>query len=307
MDAFTQNQVKKVIAAALEEDLQEYGDLTSQASVPPGTRARGRFLAKADGVVVGLEVAELVFAEVDKSLKVVWTVKDGDRVTKGTYFGTVEGPAGSLLTAERLALNLMQRMSGIATQTNAMVLAVAAAGGKTKVLDTRKTAPGLRYVDKLACRLGGGTNHRMGLYDMVMIKDNHVTAAGSITRAVNLVYKHLEAKGLVGKVEIEVETRTFDEVKEVLGLDKKVDRVMLDNMVKMDEKGGVDTTMLREALKIIGGKVATEASGNITLQSVGEVAKTGVDYVSSGALTHSVTALDISLKIQLIAGEAKQN
>mmetsp|Transcript_14577 Transcript_14577/g.29491 ORF Transcript_14577/g.29491 Transcript_14577/m.29491 type:complete len:306 (+) Transcript_14577:3-920(+) len=300
MDEFTKAEIKKVILAGLAEDLQQLGDLSSQSAVPAGCMARGRFLAKADGVVAGLEVAEMVFAIVNPDIKVQWTKYDGDYVTKGTYFGSVDGPAESVLTAERLALNLMQRMSGIATQTNRMVELTRPY--HTKILDTRKTAPGLRYVDKLACVIGGGTNHRMGLYDMVMIKDNHVTAAGSITKAVDKVVSFLKSKNLYGVIPIEVETRTLGEVKEALSCLPKINRVMLDNMVKMvDTKTSrVDTTMLSKALDIIQGAVATEASGNITLETVSQVAKTGVDMISSGALTHSVTALDISLKIKLL-------
>ncbi|GAB5372809.1 hypothetical protein AAMO2058_001696500 [Amorphochlora amoebiformis] len=304
MDAFTKKEIQKVIVAGLQEDLMENGDLSSQSAVPKGCMARGRFLAKADGVVAGLEVAEMVFATVDPKIKVKWSKKEGEYVTRGTYFGDVDGPANTLLTAERLALNLMQRMSGIATQTARMVDQVRPY--RTKILDTRKTAPGLRYVDKLACRIGGGTNHRMGLYDMVMIKDNHITAAGSITKAVNKVVSFLESKSLFGVIPIEVETNSLAGVKEVLTCLPKVDRVMLDNMVKMVEvkSSKVDTSMLSKALKIIGGRVQTEASGNITLETVKAVAATGVDMISSGALTHSVTALDISLKIKLLLSSA---
>eukprot|EP00466_Bigelowiella_natans_P020556 jgi/Bigna1/87812/estExt_fgenesh1_pg.C_240162 len=301
MDAFTRKEIQKVIDAGLAEDLMELGDLSSKSAVPEGCLARGRFLAKADGVLAGLKVAEMVFASVDPKIKISWTKSDGDYVTRGTYFGNVDGPAESVLTGERLALNLMQRMSGIATQTNCMVEQVRPY--RTKILDTRKTAPGLRYVDKLACSIGGGTNHRMGLYDMVMIKDNHITSAGGLTNAVNKVVSYLEKRGLKGKIPIEVETRTLEEVKEALTCKDKIDRVMLDNMSKMvDEKTSrVDTTMLQQALSLIKGQIATEASGNITLETVKQVAASGVDYISSGALTHSVMALDISLKVKLIS------
>lgn len=289
--------------------------------------ATARFLAKADGVLSGIEVAKKVFQAVDKSIKYTFTMKDGDEVKSGTYFGTATGPASSLLVAERTALNLMQRMSGIATLTRKYVKAIEATGNThTKILDTRKTAPGMRMIDKKAVRDGGALNHRTGLYDMVMIKDNHITAAGGVAAAISAVEKyfvtHLFNTGSndnndssgdakydhTNRPKVEVETRTLDEVKEAVKAIGFVDRIMLDNMVKItrDPTTGhvlkVDTSMLEAALKIIkdsGRKVETEASGNVTLETVGEIGKTGVDYISSGQLTHSVTALDISLKIAL--------
>ncbi len=249
----------------------------------------------------------MVFATVDKDLKVKWSAKDGDEVKFGTYFGEVAGPADSLLIAERLSLNLLQRMSGIATMTNRYMKVVKATGSKTRILDTRKTAPTMRIIDKLAVTHGGGTNHRVGLYDMVMVKDNHITAAGGIAKAVARIAKFFEAHP-EKKVPVEVETRNLDEVREVIAVGG-TDRVMLDNMVKVTRKPDgtvekVDVSLLETALKLLregAPNVETEASGNVLLDTVGEIAKTGVDFISSGQLTHSVTAFDISLKITLDA------
>eukprot|EP00462_Mataza_sp_D1_P002982 CAMPEP_0175104564 /NCGR_PEP_ID=MMETSP0086_2-20121207/9820_1 /TAXON_ID=136419 /ORGANISM="Unknown Unknown, Strain D1" /LENGTH=298 /DNA_ID=CAMNT_0016380015 /DNA_START=15 /DNA_END=911 /DNA_ORIENTATION=- len=289
-------EVRKIIRNALAEDVGYRGeDVTTNSTVAADKICTARFLAKATGVLAGLKVAEMVFEEVDRDVTIEWLKKDGDAVTKGTYFGNVNGRARSLLIGERIALNLMQRMSGIATATNRMVQKCEGTG--TRILDTRKTVPGLRVLDKWAHQLGGGTRHRAGLHDMVMIKDNHITAAGGITPAVNLARQYL-AKKNQSHIKIEVEVRTFDEVKEAVGLADKIDRLMLDNMVVV--KGDVvDTSMLRQALQIVNGKIDTEASGNVTLQTVGEIAKAKPTFISTGAVTHSVIALDISLKIQL--------
>jgi nicotinate-nucleotide pyrophosphorylase (carboxylating) len=294
-------EIKKIIVNALGEDVGYLGeDVTTNSTVAPDTISTARFLAKATGVLAGLKVADMVFYTVDPSITVKWSKKDGDAVTKGTYFGDVTGPARSLLVAERIALNLMQRMSGIATATNRMVQQCH--GCPAKILDTRKTVPGLRVLDKMAHVLGGGTAHRSGLHDMVMIKDNHITASGGITKAVSQTVKYLKQQNKE-HIKIEVETRTFDEVKEAVALAGQIDRIMLDNMVKGETGGRVDTSMLEQALKIIGGRVDTEASGNVTLDTVGAIAKTGVTYISTGAITHSVIALDISLKISMPAAK----
>lgn len=290
-------EIRDIVARAFKEDVRD-GDVTTLATISKTSSMTAKFLVKADGVVAGFRVAELVFEEMDPELKVQWFVKEGSEVKKGTYIGSVSGATASIVTAERLALNLMQRMSGIATATHAMVKAVGS--GHTKILDTRKTMPNLRVLDKLAHRIGGGTSHRAGLYDMVMIKDNHVSAAGGVKQAVEAVHAYLKETGR--QVPIEVETRTFDEVKTVVALHKagtKVDRIMLDNMVTVGDDGSIDCTRLEQALAIIDKTIPTEASGNVTLATVGTIAKTGVDYISSGSLTHSVTALDISLKIQV--------
>ncbi len=273
-------EVKRIVRNALAEDIGS-GDVTSLAIISPSTHLLGRFLVKASGVIAGLEVVGEVFAQVDKKLAYTPLKPEGATVNAGEVVAHVEGYGPGILIAERTALNFLQRMSGIATATRRYVEAVS--GTRAKILDTRKTAPGLRALDKLAVKLGGGANHRIGLYDMVLIKDNHIQAAGSITRAVNLVRQHVT--GLA----IEVEVETLDQLDEALGLG--VDRIMLDNM---------SLEMMREAVRRAGGKVELEASGGVTLQSVADVAATGVDLISVGALTHSVKALDISLEIELL-------
>lgn len=271
-------------------------------SVPESTTATAAFVAKSNGVVAGLYVADVVFSQVDTDVKVAWMVNDGDFVQPGQTLGIATGPARGILIGERIALNYMQRMSGIATQTAAMVKSIGCCT-RTKLLDTRKTVPGLRLLDKWAVKIGGGENHRIGLYDMVMIKDNHIAAAGGLAEAVNAVEKYMREKGV--RRPVEVETRTIGEVREVLEVidsaeDSMVTRIMLDNMVKKEDDGSVNVRMLEEALDLIGGdrNVETEASGNVTLSSVREIAKTGVQFISTGAITHSVTALDISLIIE---------
>lgn len=286
-----------LIDRALAEDLGT-GDVTTEATIPEGTRATARFLLKEDGVVAGLAVAERVFEAVDPALEVTWTAADGDRLTAGTVFGTVVGRARSILVAERLALNLMQRMGGVATAAARMAEAAAPA----TVLDTRKTVPGLRMLDKWAVALGGAQNHRVGLYDMVLVKDNHIAAAGGIRQAIEAVGRHTEAAGL--DVPVEVEARTLDEVDAVLAAVRegaRVDRVLLDNMARRTPDG-LDVSVLEEAVRRVGDAIQTEASGNVTLDTVGQIGATGVDFISSGALTHSVVALDVSLKIGLEPG-----
>lgn len=292
----------RLLRHALEEDLGT-GDVTTEATIPPATQATAHFLAKADGVLAGLRVAERVFTLVDPTVQLTWTAQDGQAVPAGTRFGTVQGPARAVLIAERLALNLLQRMSGIATATRRMVEAVGS--HPARILDTRKTAPGLRYLDKAAVALGGGQNHRIGLFDMVLIKDNHIAAAGGIRAAILAAQKY-RIQHNRPDLDIEVETRTLAEVETVLEVwaetNGNIDRVLLDNMVHRHEDGTLDVSMLQEAVARIDGRLATEASGNVTLATVPAIAATGVDFISSGALTHSVTALDLSLKIQLKAG-----
>ncbi|HJT25913.1 MAG TPA: carboxylating nicotinate-nucleotide diphosphorylase [Pyrinomonadaceae bacterium] len=268
--------ISEYIQRALEEDIGA-GDVTTNTIVPPGASLRGRIVAKQDGIVAGLDVARHVFLTLDERVRFVAKVDDGSRVTRRDVLAEVEGPARALLTGERTALNFLGRMSGIATLTRKFVDAIAST--RATILDTRKTAPGLRMTDKLAVRLGGGENHRTGLFDMVLIKDNHIDFAGSITQAVERV----RAAGT--KLEIEVETRTLDDVREALAL--RVERILLDNM-------SPDT--MREAVAICGDRAKLEASGNVTLDNVLEVAKTGVDYISVGALTHSPAVFDVSLE-----------
>lgn len=271
-------EILEAIRRALAEDVGG-GDVTSLATIPEPDRAKGIFRAKSPGIVAGLEVAAEVFHALDPGCRLESSIVDGASVDRGTAFATVEGPTRVILTGERTALNFLQRMSGIATATRAFVDAVQ--GTRAVILDTRKTAPGLRQVDKLAVRLGGGTNHRAGLFDMVLIKDNHIDAAGGIASAVAETRKHSS-----GRLLIEVECRTLDDVREAFGL--KVDRIMLDNM---------DHATIREAVQLVSGRIPLEVSGNVSLETVRSYAETGVDLISVGALTHSVKAMDISMKV----------
>jgi nicotinate-nucleotide pyrophosphorylase (carboxylating) len=264
------------IKRALTEDIG-LGDITTNSIVPANASLRGRIVAKQQGVVAGLEVANLVLLALSDQIVFRANVRDGAQVGRGTVLAELEGSARALLTGERTALNFLGRMSGIATLTRQFVDAVSGTGAV--ILDTRKTAPGLRTTDKLAVQLGGGQNHRTGLFDMVLIKDNHIDFAGSITAAVERVRAANTA------VEIEVEARTLDDLREALDLG--VERILLDNM---------RPEMLREAVEINGGKAKLEASGNVTLENVVEVARTGVDYISVGALTHSAKVFDVSLE-----------
>jgi nicotinate-nucleotide pyrophosphorylase (carboxylating) len=269
-------EISQCIKRALEEDIGS-GDVTTDTIVPADASLRGRIVAKQDGVVAGLEVAKQVMLALSDRITFVTNVAEGSSVTRSTVLAGVEGPARALLTGERTTLNFLGRMSGIATLTRQYVEAVKTT--KAVILDTRKTAPGLRITDKLAVRLGGGQNHRTGLFDMVLIKDNHIDFAGSITAAIERV------RASQTKLDIEVETRMLDNVREALRLG--VERILLDNM-------SVET--MREAVAICDGRARLEASGNVTLANVLEVAGTGVDYVSVGALTHSPTVFDVSLE-----------
>nr|CAB59429.1 quinolinate phosphoribosyltransferase [Nicotiana rustica] len=287
--------LKEVMQLALSEDAGNLGDVTCKATIPLDMESDAHFLAKEDGIIAGIALAEMIFAEVDPSLKVEWYVNDGDKVHKGLKFGKVQGNAYNIVIAERVVLNFMQRMSVIATLTKEM----ADAAHPAYILETRKTAPGLRLVDKWAVLIGGGKNHRMGLFDMVMIKDNHISAAGGVGKALKSVDQYLEQNKL--QIGVEVETRTIEEVREVLEYASQtktsLTRIMLDNMVVPLSNGDIDVSMLKEAVELINGRFDTEASGNVTLETVHEIGQTGVTYISSGALTHSVKALDISLKI----------
>lgn len=268
--------ISHCIRRALDEDIGS-GDVTTDSIVPADALLRGRIVAKQQGVVAGLGVAKDVMLALSKGITFAAKVGDGSSVARGTVLADLEGSARAMLTGERTALNFLGRMSGIATLTRQFVDAVAGTG--VIILDTRKTAPGLRATDKLAVRLGGGQNHRTGLFDMVLIKDNHIDFAGSIRAAVERV----RASG--ASLEIEVETRTLENVREALRLG--VGRILLDNM---------SVEMMREAVEISGGSAKLEASGNVTLENVLEVARTGVDYISVGALTHSPRVFDVSLE-----------
>ncbi len=286
---------RSLLESALDRFLEEdvgTGDITTAATIRSGTRAKARFLAKQDGILAGSAVAALVFERIDPEIYVRYSVEDGDPVGSGDVFGVVEGAAASILTGERLALNLMQRMSGIATATSRM----SRLAHPATILDTRKTAPGLRLFDKWAVLLGGGKNHRMGLYDSVLIKDNHVASAGGMTSALDAVRRYMQH--LPRQVIVEIETRTLDEVR-VAAEAAGIDWILLDNMVRRRPDGSFDVSMLQSAVDLVAGRKKTEASGNVTEASVSAIASTGVDAVSAGSLTHSVRALDISLDVSL--------
>jgi nicotinate-nucleotide pyrophosphorylase (carboxylating) len=270
-------EILALIRRALAEDVRD-GDITSNRIVPSDARLRGRILAKDTGVVAGLDVAGAVFLECDENVEFAATAGEGSRVEKDQTLASVSGLARALLTAERTALNFLGRMSGIASLTRRFVDAVA--GTHAVILDTRKTAPGLRLVDKLAVRRGGGMNHRMGLYDMVLIKDNHIDFAGGLEPAVQSVRSSHPA------AEIEVEARTLAEVR--LALELGVKRILLDNM-KVEE--------MAQAVSLTHGAAKLEASGNVKLENIRRIAETGVDYISIGALTHSAPVLDVSFDI----------
>lgn len=273
--AMVQNSLDAAIQRALDEDVDD-GDITTLATIPAELSYTGSLIAKAEGIVAGLAVAQRTFALLDDRVQFEAHVNDGELVQPRDRIAQVRGPARALLTGERVALNFLQRMSGIATATRRYVEAVR--DFQAEILDTRKTAPGLRLLDKWAVAVGGGVNHRIGLYDMVMIKDNHITAAGGIAQAVARV-RQADSR----KRPIEVEVKNLDELQEALALD--VDQIMLDNM---------EPAVMAQAVEIAGGRVPLEASGNVSLETVVDIATTGVDYISVGKLTHSVTALDIS-------------
>jgi len=273
--------IDEIIDAALKEDIGN-GDHTSLSTIPSSAQGKARLLIKEEGIICGIDIALKVLAKVDPSLVAEKILKDGDRVKPGDIAFTVSGSSISILTAERLLLNFMQRMSGIATTTNLYVQQLK--GTKTRLLDTRKTTPLLRELEKYAVKIGGSENHRFGLYDMIIIKDNHIDFAGGITKAVNAVKTYLKSNNL--KLKIEVEARTLNDVAEILK-QENIDRIMLDNFTP---------ELMKEAVKMIPANIETEASGGITIKNLREYAETGVDYISVGALTHHIKSLDMSLK-----------
>lgn len=281
-DMLNDSRISRIVELALIEDLG-LGDITTEAIVPDALHGNGEFVCKQDGVVAGLEIAALVFRHCGPGVVMTPSVEEGQEIKSGQPLGRVEGEVRTILSGERTALNFLQRMSGIATLTRRYVQAVS--GTNAKITDTRKTAPGLRVLDKWAVQMGGGVNHRFGLDDMVLIKDNHIVAAGGITQAVKKCLSYLRDESRT--VAIEVEARSIAEVDEVLKC-TGVKRVMLDNFPIPEMK----TAVVR-----IAHRVEVEASGGITLENVHAVAETGVDFISVGALTHSVNALDISLEI----------
>lgn len=273
--------IDEIIDAALKEDIGN-GDHTSLSTILSSARGKARLLIKEAGIICGIDVAFRVLHKVDNTLIIQRILSDGDRVSPGDVAFTVEGSSISILTAERLLLNFMQRMSGIATTTNLYVQQLK--GTNTKLLDTRKTTPLLRELEKYAVKTGGGENHRFGLFDMILIKDNHIDFAGGIANAIKAVEAYLRSKDL--NLKIEIEARTLDDVKEILRY-KDIHRIMLDNF---------SVPRMKEAVALINGRVETEASGGITIDNLREYAETGVDYISVGALTHHIKSLDMSLK-----------
>ena len=271
----------RLIDLAFAEDIGD-GDHTTLCCIPEDAMGKSHLLIKEDGILAGVEVAKRVFARFDPTMQVEVLINDGTRVKKGDIAMIVTGKVRSLLQTERLMLNIMQRMSGIATMTNRYVERLK--GTKTHVLDTRKTTPGMRMLEKQAVKIGGGMNHRIGLFDMILLKDNHVDFAGGIRNAITRCHEYLKEKGLDLKIEIEV--RNFDELNQVLECGG-VNRMMLDNFSTDDTK---------KAVEIIGGKYETESSGGITYDTIRSYAECGVDFISVGALTHSVKGLDMSFK-----------
>ena len=282
---FRSQEIIELIDRCFAEDIGS-GDHSSLASIPQGTVGESRLLLKQDGVIVGLELGEVILRRLDPNLEWVAMAKDGDYLHSGTQLASARGNVHALLAGERLMLNFMQRLSGVATQTYNAVEIVRGTGAS--ILDTRKTTPGLRILEKWAVTMGGGKNHRIGLYDMVMLKDNHNDSAGGITAAVNRTKAYLLEKGL--DLGIEVETRNMDEVNEVLAVGG-VQRIMLDNF---------SPSACVEAVKVIADRCETEASGGINLGNLRSYAETGVDFISLGSLTHSVSSLDISFKTKVI-------
>lgn len=279
MELLDKKYINSLIDIALEEDVRD-GDITTNSLIPESTMAVATMTAKADGVIAGLPVARMVFEKMHAETKWTEHIKEGDKVKKGDLIATIESTYRTLLTGERLALNFLQRMSGVATETSKYVAELQ--GYSTEILDTRKTLPCFRLLDKYSVKTGGGTNHRIGLFDLAMIKDNHIKVAGSIANAVKQVRSSISKD-----IKVEVETTTLDEVAQAI--EAGADIIMLDNM---------SNEMMSEAVKMIDGKAKTEASGNMSIPRLKGVASTGVDFISVGALTHSVMALDISMNIQ---------
>lgn len=280
MYLFNNPQVEQIITLALNEDIGT-GDITTLSTIPEDKTATGRFVAKEDMIICGIDLAKHIFGRVDPSIEMKANFKDGDAVKKGDVIAVVSGNAQNVLTGERTALNFMQRLTGIATRTHASVAEVA--GTNAKITDTRKTTPGLRVLEKYAVRVGGGTNHRFNLADGVLIKDNHIAVSGGIKNAVK------NARAVIPhtlKIEVEVETK--EQLAEALNAG--ADIIMLDNM---------SNDLMRECVGIVAGRALVEASGNMGEKSLREVAETGVDIISIGALTHTVKAADISLKFQI--------
>jgi len=273
--------IDQIIENALIEDIGD-GDHTTLSCIPNTAKGKAKLFIKDNGILAGIDIAEKVFFKVDPELKLSILLRDGAKIKNGDIAFYVEGSSASILSSERLVLNFMQRMSGIATATSELVSLIK--GTKAKILDTRKTTPLLREFEKMAVRIGGGYNHRMGLYDMIMIKDNHIDFAGGIEKAINAVRKYLKNKNK--DIKIEIEARTIDDVNEIMKIGG-VHRIMLDNFTPKK---------LKEAVELINNRFETEASGGINKENIFSYAETGVDYISVGAITHHIKSLDMSLK-----------
>jgi len=278
---FTEENTNKLIDLAITEDIGD-GDHSTLSCVPKNAKGKAKLLVKEAGVIAGVKIAEKIFHKINSDLELNFFIEDGAKVKPGDIAFHVSGSTHSILQAERLVLNFMQRMSGIASNTNRYVERLT--GLKTKVLDTRKTTPGLRAIEKMAVKIGGGVNHRIGLYDMIMIKDNHIDFAGGIEKAINKIQSYLKEYGK--KIPIEIEVRNMEELARVMKTGW-VDRIMLDNFT-------IEET--RKAVQIINGKYKTESSGGIKLDTIRAYAECGVDFVSVGELTHQIRSIDLSLK-----------
>ncbi len=273
--------LEKFIQNALNEDVGD-GDYTSLSCIPATAKGKAKLLIKENGILAGVELAQHIFKKIDKNLRIKILLRDGKKVQKGDTAFFIEGKTHSILKAERLVLNCMQRMSGIATATNIFIKLCQ--GTKAKILDTRKTTPGIRALEKWAVKIGGGENHRFGLYDLILIKDNHVDYAGGILQAINAANNYLKRKNK--RLKIEIEARNMKEVREILSVGK-INRILLDNF---------SPSKMKKAVELVNGRFETEASGGINESNIRSYAKTGVDFISIGALTHSIKSLNMSLK-----------
>lgn len=273
--------IDDLLTLAFEEDLGD-GDHTTLSTIPAEAQGRSRLLCKEEGIIAGIEIADKVLHRIDPSIKIEYFLKDGDHVKPGDVAFIAEGPVRALLIAERTMLNIMQRMSGVATMTRRYQDELN--GLHTRVLDTRKTTPGMRMLEKDAVKIGGGTNHRIGLFDMILIKDNHIDFAGGLKEAIEGAHKYLKENNK--NIKIEVEARSIEDIRKILEIGG-VDRIMFDNFTP---------ELTKEAVKVVNGQVETESSGGITLENLRKYGEAGVDYISVGALTHSVKGLDLSFK-----------
>lgn len=287
-DYLSSESLKNILQDALDEDIGS-GDITSETLLSDDDQGDAKIIMREDGVVAGIIVAQHIFKLVDQSIECQWVFADGDSLHANTDIGSISGPLRSILTAERVCLNVMQRMSGIATFTAQIVESIQ--GFPARIRDTRKTSPGLRLLDKWSVLIGGGTNHRIGLFDRILIKDNHIEVVGGLAASVQ------KASSKMPDCKIDVEAQTMEDVNEALSVAHLIDVLLLDNMAVYQSNGSFDTSLLQKAVDRIDGKIHTEATGGITLDTAPLIAATGVDYLSCGALTHSVDAIDISLSV----------